>query len=60
MKVKIKPSNLMFKSEFKKFADERWDIAADPTLQLTFGGAQGLSSLIGIKGLNLYLMIVFI
>ena len=41
---KIKPSNLMFKSEFKKFADERWDIAADPTIQLTFGGAQGYKS----------------
>lgn len=40
----IKPSNLMFKSEFKKFADERWDIAADPTIQLTFGGAQGYKS----------------
>tara|TARA_E500000178_G_scaffold179306_1_gene177922 strand:- start:3384 stop:4610 length:1227 start_codon:yes stop_codon:yes gene_type:complete len=40
----IKPSNLLFKSEFKKFADERWDIAGDPTLQLTFGGAQGYRS----------------
>jgi len=41
---KIRPSKLWFKSEFKKFADERWDIAADPTIQLTFGGAQGYKS----------------
>tara|TARA_R100001460_G_scaffold34018_2_gene66301 strand:+ start:444 stop:1670 length:1227 start_codon:yes stop_codon:yes gene_type:complete len=40
----IKPSNLMFKSEYKKFADERWDIASNPTLQLTFGGAQAYVS----------------
>ena len=39
-----KPSKLMFKSEWKKFADERWDIASDPTLQLTFGGVQGYKS----------------
>ena len=40
----IKPSNLWFKSEYKKFADERLDIAADPTIQLTVGGATAYMS----------------
>ena len=39
-----KPSKLWFKSEFKKFADERKEIASDPTIQLTFGSAQGYLS----------------
>ena len=40
----IKPSKLLFKSEFKKFADDRKEIASDPTIALTFGGAQGYMS----------------
>ena len=34
----------MFKSEWKKFTDERLDIAADPTLQLTIGGSTAYQS----------------
>ena len=40
----IRPSKLYFKSEFKKFADERVDIASDPTIALTFGGAAGYTA----------------
>ena len=48
----IKPSNLWFKSEYKKFADERLDIAADPTIQLTVGGATGRTVQINHSGLH--------
>ena len=41
---KKQPSNLWFKSEWKKFTDDRLDIAADPTLQLTIGGSTAYQS----------------
>ena len=45
MKIQKKqPSNLWFKSEWKKFTDNRLDIAADPTLQLTIGGSTAYQS----------------
>ena len=41
---KKQPSNLWFKSEWKKFTENRLDIAADPTLQLTIGGSTAYQS----------------
>ena len=45
--MKIQKSSrliLCSKVNWKKFADERWDIAADPTIQLTIGGSKAYKS----------------
>ena len=41
---KKQPSNLMFKATWKSFMEERLDIAANPTLQLTIGGSTAYQS----------------